>query len=83
VLPELGDDASAAVRQVWDETLAELESAGTATGPAPQHLYEISKAPRDTWRVLVGALGAHGWTVADTSRKVGTVNTRGNFPGVF
>lgn len=35
-----------------------------------KHLYEISKAPRESWPALVTALVDHEWTVADTRRKV-------------
>lgn len=35
-----------------------------------KHLYEISKAPRAVWRVLVEALVGGSWTVADASHHV-------------
>lgn len=34
------------------------------------HLYEISRAPRETWPVLVASLVKHGWTVADAQHHV-------------
>ena len=39
----------------------------------PTHLYEISKAPRETWPALVAKLVRSGWTVADTASEVKTV----------
>jgi len=39
----------------------------------PTHLYEISKAPRETWPALVAKLVKAGWTVAETSAEVKTV----------
>jgi len=38
-----------------------------------KHLYEISKAPREVWPVLVDALVKHGWSVADTAKQVARV----------
>lgn len=35
-----------------------------------KHLYEVSRAPRETWSVLVDSLAKHGWTVADTQHHV-------------
>lgn len=34
------------------------------------HLYEISKAPRESWPLLVERLISKDWTVADTSHEV-------------
>lgn len=39
----------------------------------PYHLYEISKAPRETWPALVGSLVKRAWTVADTKATVDKV----------
>lgn len=38
-----------------------------------KHLYEISKAPRPLWPMLVGLMLDRGWTVADTQHYVSTV----------
>lgn len=38
-----------------------------------KHLYEISKAPQESWPALVDALVRHEWTVADVCRKVAEV----------
>lgn len=35
-----------------------------------RHLYEISKAPREVWPVLVDALVKHGWSVKDAAGHV-------------
>jgi site-specific DNA-methyltransferase (adenine-specific) len=37
------------------------------------HLYEISRAPRETWPLLVESLVKRGWTVADTKATVDKV----------
>lgn len=42
-------------------------------GDKAKHLYEISKAPRDSWPLLVGRLIAKGWSVADTASQVDKV----------
>jgi ParB/RepB/Spo0J family partition protein len=39
----------------------------------PNHLYEISKAPHETWPALVKALVDKGWSVKDTAKQVDTV----------
>lgn len=38
--------------------------------PEFRALYEISRAPRETWPVLVESLVKHGWTVADAQHHV-------------
>lgn len=52
-------------------TAAKLKfsSAGDLADKA-KHLYEISKAPREVWSVLVGRLLHHGWSVKDTAGQV-------------
>jgi ParB-like chromosome segregation protein Spo0J len=39
----------------------------------PTHLYEISKAPRETWPALVPALVKRGWSVDETASMVRTI----------
>lgn len=39
-------------------------------GDKAKHLYEISKAPGQTWRPLVESLIKSGWTVAETAKHV-------------
>jgi len=42
-------------------------------GDKAYHLYEISKAPRDVWSLLVDRLVAKGWSVSDTGSQVDKV----------
>jgi ParB/RepB/Spo0J family partition protein len=52
-------------------TAAKLKFSSVANlADKAKHLYEISRAPRDTWAVLVAALAKHSWTVADTQHHV-------------
>lgn len=53
------------------ETLQSLEGFRIAdVTDKAQHLYEISKSPRECWPTLVNELVANGWTVADTADSV-------------
>lgn len=47
-----------------------LPNSSLEVADKPKHLYEISKAPRSAWAVLVGRLVGKGWTVAETKAAV-------------
>lgn len=52
------------------------ESLALSQGFGADHLYEVSRAPRELWPVLTERLAQRGWTVADTKRHVAsTVET--------
>ena len=52
------------------------ESLALSQGFGADHLYEVSRAPRELWPVLTERLAQRGWTVADTKRHVtSTVET--------
>lgn len=55
--------SAAEVARVYSGKLADL-------GDKAKHLYEISRAPRETWTVLAESLVKHGWTVADAQHHV-------------
>jgi hypothetical protein len=46
---------------------------GSSVADLHRHLTEISKAPRETWHLLVKALVDKGWSVKDTAKQVDTV----------
>ena len=46
---------------------SKLEFSVLDLGDRAKHLYEISKAPRETWPALVDALVRHEWTVAEVA----------------
>lgn len=52
------------------DVLTSLPNSSLEVSDKAKHLYEISKAPRAAWPLLVERLVAKGWTVADTSREV-------------
>lgn len=55
-------------------TAAKLEfSSAASLSDKAKHLYEISKAKRDAWPLLVGRLLGKGWSVSDTASQVDKV----------
>lgn len=55
------------------EVLVSLPNLSLEVADKAKHLYEISKAPRPLWPMLVGLMLDRGWTVADTQHYVSTV----------
>lgn len=55
--------SAAEVSRVYSSKLIDLEDKS-------KHLYEISKAPRELWSLLVERLLSRGWSVADTGREI-------------
>lgn len=55
------------------ENCYDIVAVSGATPPGHNHLYEISKAPRETWPVLVDALINKGWSVKDVADHVKTI----------
>jgi hypothetical protein len=52
-------------------TTAKLEfSSAVNLADKAKHLYEISKAPKSVWTILVERLLSRGWSVADTGREI-------------
>lgn len=50
--------------------VASLPNSSLEVADRAKHLYEISKAPRETWSALLAALVKRGWTVADAQHHV-------------
>lgn len=55
------------------EVISSLPDTCREAADKARHLYEISKAPRETWPALVDSLVKRGWTVADTKATVDKV----------
>lgn len=58
--------SGAEVARVYSSKLADLDDKA-------KHLYEVSKAPREVWTILVDNLVRREWSVADTAKHVSQV----------
>lgn len=55
------------------EVLSSLPNLSLEVADKAKHLYEISKAPRNSWPLLVDRLVTRGWSVNDTGSQVDRV----------